>query len=364
MKVKRYMGKTNQEALEKVRNSLGNDAIILSTRKIRRKGIKGLFSKPLIEVVAAIDDSNPLSRSTIESTGGFSNHKFIEIEKQINTINMTMDKLLNKLEADDSTINKTVSSDLLDYSNRLIDREIQRDIAKKLVEDAYNLHLKENAEFTRCLYSVMVNSLGHSRPMATKIDKQKIVLFIGPTGVGKTTTLVKLAAMYSIKYNYKVGLITADTYRIAAVDQLRIYSEILDIPLEVIYSPDEIVDTLDHFSDKDIVFIDTAGKSIKDTDQPEEIGTLLTLSKADEVFLCISASTSYQGCVNIINSYEFIDDYSIIYTKVDEVKYYGNMFNCCYISGKPMSYMTTGQSVPDDIEALYPSIIMDNLMPW
>mgnify|MGYP001161905130 CR=1 FL=1 len=363
MKVRRYLGKTKQEALEKVRHNLGNDAIILSSRKIRQGGIKGFFSKPLIEIVAAVDDFEPsFDKEDIKPEPTNPNNKVSELKQQIRTMNMRMDKLITKLDDREKFSESSFSLQLEQYFKQLTDKEVQSEIAKKIIEEAYDITLKENIDFSRSLDGVISRYLGYSRPMSTKLHGQKVVLFIGPTGVGKTTTLAKLAAIYSIKYNYNVGLVTTDTYRIAAVDQLKIYSEILDIPLEIIYTPIEITESMKIFADKDIIFIDTAGKSIKDTEQPEEINTLITLTGADEIFLCISASTSYQGCINIIKSYEFLNDYSIIYTKTDEVTSYGNIFNCCYISGKPMSYMTTGQSVPDDIKVLHPSTIKNNLI--
>lgn len=368
MIVKRYMGKTNQEALEKVKANLGNDAIILSTRKIRQKGLKGLFLKPLIEVVAAIDDPGvPSKTNEVKSNMGLSQYRLNEFTRQIDTINTAMDELLVKLEQ--KTLSRASQIDdnsvppkFAKYFGHLIDKEVQRDIAIRLIESAQNIDLEEGIDPLVGLAKAVSDCIGEPSPIPMQLERQKRVLFMGPTGVGKTTTLAKLAAIYSIEYDYDVGLITADTYRIGAANQLKTYSDILGIPLEIIYAPNEIVEPLNRLKDKDIIFIDTAGKSIKDKEQPEEISTILQLSGADEVFLCISAATSYQACVNIINSYEFIDEYKIIYTKADEVTSYGNILNCCYISRRPISYITTGQSVPDDIEILDPSIIKDDLL--
>lgn len=367
MKVNRYMGKTNQEVLEKVKADLGNDAIILSTRKIRQKGVKGLFTKPLIEVVAAVDDSGiSPDLNAIKPNIDFSQHRLNEFGRQINEINTTMDELLSKLDDSETFeargVHGSTPSEFSKYLERLIDREVQKNIAEGLVTSAYEMGLSGGIDPATSLSYIISRHIGEPKPMDTKLENQKRVLFMGPTGVGKTTTLAKLAAIYSIKYNYDVGLITADTYRIGAADQLKTYSEILEIPLEIIYAPNEIIEPLDKFSQKDIIFIDTAGKSIKDKEQPEEIGKLLHLSGADEIFLCISAATSYRACVNIIDSYEFIDDYKIIYTKADEIASYGTILNCCYVSKRPISYITTGQSVPDDIEILDPSIIKRDLV--
>lgn len=368
MIVKRYMGKTNQEVLEKVKANLGDDAIILSTRKIRQKGIKGLFLKPLIEVVAALDDTNVSSRANAEKPNReLSQYGLNEFGRQIDTINTAMDELLIKLgktipSQPSQKGESAVSPKFAKHLERLIYKEVHRDIAIRLIEEAQSIDSEGDIDPLVSLSTAVSAYIGEPSPMPMQLENQKRVLFMGPTGVGKTTTLAKLAAIYSIEYGYDVGLITADTYRIGAANQLKTYSDILGIPLEIIYGPNEIVDPLNRLKDKDIIFIDTAGKSIKDKEQTEDIGTLLHLSEADEVFLCISAATSYQACTNIINSYEFIDKYKIIYTKADEVTSYGNILNCCYISKRPISYITTGQSVPDDIQILDPSIIKADLL--
>ena len=334
MRVQRYLGRTNQEVVNKVKDGLGDDAIIISTRKIRQKGLKGLFTKPLIEIVAAADRSDQTSK-----------------------------KHIDRVEPMGISVNRDLPAPYDNFFERLVEKEVQKDIALDLIRQSQlNNQLQAKREPLTLLRATIDSYIGRPHPIPVDLDRQIRVLFIGPTGVGKTTTLAKLAAKYSIVHGYDVGLVTADTYRIGAANQLEIYSNILDIPLEIIYSPREIIEPLERFQDKDIIFIDTAGKSIKDEDQPEEISTLLQLSEANEIFLCISASTSYQACNNIIKSYDFIEEYKIIYTKADEVTSYGNILNCCYLSRRPISYMTTGQSVPDDIIVLEPSIIRDDLL--
>jgi flagellar biosynthesis protein FlhF len=177
-----------------------------------------------------------------------------------------------------------------------------------------------------------------------------VFLFVGPTGVGKTTTLAKLAAKLSLIDNKKVGLITADTYRIAAVDQLKTYSEILGIPLSVVYEASELPDVMYKYKDKDVILLDTAGRSHKSEELSRDLQDLMNNLENPEIFLVISLTTGYKDIVSIIDAYNFVDEYKIIFTKLDEASSYGNILNVKVESGKALSYLTTGQSVPDDIE--------------
>ena len=143
---------------------------------------------------------------------------------------------------------------------------------------------------------------------------------------------------------------------------MKIYAEILEIPMSIIYSPSEISKALKEHEDKDLVFIDTAGRSIRDQEHEKEISQLIALGNIDEVYLVISSNTSPQGCINIINSYKFLPNYKLIFTKLDEVTTYGAIINCCLLSQKPLSYITTGQNVPADIEVANINKIKDLLI--
>ena len=175
-------------------------------------------------------------------------------------------------------------------------------------------------------------------------------MFLGPTGVGKTTTLAKIAADYSLNHKKKIGFITADTYRIAAVEQLKTYAEILNIPISVIYTPQEIKEAIANYSDKELILVDTAGRSHKNAEQFAELKMLVASAQADEVFLVLSCNLGRTACKEIINHYSFINNYKLLFTKLDEAPVPGIILNARYATGKRLSYTTAGQSVPDDIE--------------
>lgn len=374
MKVKRYIGYTAQEAMQKVKDEMGKDALILSTRKIRQKGLAGWFKKPLIEVVAASEeaDVNFSSKRTMpvyNTTNYTSSVKRDDTAKVLEKLEAqisNMGELLNKLASSFRTIEirekPSIKQEYLPYYEMLIKNEVNEDIAKSIIEKAGLIYERGYADFERCLRQVLMENIGTPRPLEVSAGRRKVVVFVGPTGVGKTTSLAKLAAIFSIQKQMRVGLITADTYRIAAVDQLKIYAEIMELPLSILYSPREMVEALEEHRDKDVVFVDTAGKSIRDRAQEREILELISLSGADEVYLVLSCNTSYSGCLNIIKSYSFLPDYKLLFTKMDEASNYGIILNCRHISGKPLSYIATGQSVPDDIEVADPNKLVSCIM--
>jgi len=374
MKVKRYIGHTVQETMQKVKNEMGKDALILSTRKIRQKGIMGWFKKSLVEVVAAADEAGdgslaprrivPLNAMSYASAvRPDDTSKVLEkLEAQIASMGETLNRLTSSFRVEEDGAGLGIKREYVPYYEILVKNEVNEDIAKGIIQKAGLLHEGSSADFERCLEQVLMEHIGHPQPLEVSPGKRKVVVFVGPTGVGKTTSLAKLAAIFSIQKQMKVGLITADTYRIAAVDQLKIYAEIMEIPLSILYSPREVVAALEEHRDNDVVFVDTAGKSIKDRAQEKEILELISLSKADEVYLALSCNTSYSGCLNIINSYSFLPDYKLLFTKMDEASSYGLILNCRYISGKPLSYIATGQNVPDDIEVADPYKLLSSIM--
>ena len=369
MIIKRYVANTTQEAMAQVKMDLGSDAVILNTRKIRKKGISGWVSKPLMEITAAIDHEAKRSnykeeRQVQERIDAIDNsNTFTHIEKKVDAMGEMVEKLVRQIsQTPVNSLDMPQDNDPQNY-HVLLDNEVHQEYALSIIERAKELQGKSGMEASQSFEHVILDCLGNeAKPIELLPGKRKVILFVGPTGVGKTTTLAKLAANFAIEKGNEVGFITADTYRIAAVDQLKIYAEILEIPMSIIYSPSEISKALKEHEDKDLVFIDTAGRSIRDQEHEKEISQLIALGNIDEVYLVISSNTSPQGCINIINSYKFLPNYKLIFTKLDEVTTYGAIINCCLLSQKPLSYITTGQNVPADIEVANINKIKDLLI--
>lgn len=434
MKVKRYVGETAQEAMQKVRSDLGRDAIILNTRKIRRKGLAGIFSKPLIEVVATIDSdiTSKAAKQSSEKAPARNQEQEYDAPSFINELNATMNQnrqtahaaqafyqpqasqsfnavaneeivltvqqplqapqksiaemsenefveTFNTAQMDEikEMLSKVYDAVKLDYeSSKLADvtkgflerlerSEVDKVILNDLKEDIIErltLEEQQNPDAVKAvIYDILNSYIKDPEPFSAN-DERRVIVFIGPTGVGKTTTLAKLAANLVLNEKKKVGLITSDTYRIAAVEQLKTYSEIIGIPLSAIYSSSEIANAINSYKEKDIILVDTAGRSHKDQYQLMELKSLIKSSVNFEIYLVISATTKFSDCIEIIKSYSFLDDYKLLFTKLDETSTTGILLNVAYITKKAISYITTGQSVPDDIEIADKEKIINGLI--
>ncbi|WP_432400533.1 flagellar biosynthesis protein FlhF [Wukongibacter sp. M2B1] len=369
MKVKRYIAKDVQEAMIKVKSELGRDAIILHTRKIKKPGLGGLFKKPLFEVVAAVDSKNRENNKSIISpkqslvrnrtfTSSMDSMPNTE-RREMNTINSEISSikslLNNVLEKMDGESEAKVPSILQKYEEIFEDKNVIRSVSDKIlsiVSRQISISDKNDQSIKNAIKIILKDYLGAPFVIDNDSRKQNIIFFVGPTGVGKTTTIAKLAAKQTIMHNKSVALITADTYRIAAVDQLRTYSEILNVPITVIYEQNELKDAMEKYSDKDFIFIDTAGRNHKNSELLAELKTLISNVDSPTVFLLLSLTTGYKDMKSIIESYQFLDYYNLLFTKSDEASSLGNILNAKFLSSMPLSYITTGQSVPDDIEVI------------
>ncbi|MDR7856251.1 flagellar biosynthesis protein FlhF [Tissierella sp.] len=355
MKIKKYIGQTAHEAMLKLKMELGPDAVVLNTKTIRAKGFWGFLKKPLVEITAAFEEKDLLKVKSINN-----------YESKLNNINEELIELKNIMK--NIPVNKNDSDDLVlimdEWNKRLINNGVDPFISSKLlkeIEEQFNLKEKDNATIKKIVRYSLSEILGS--PQSIQInEKQKIIYFIGPTGVGKTTTLAKIAANLVLENKYDIGLITSDTYRIAAVEQLKIYSEILQLPLEIAYNTDDMTKSLNSFNTKDVIFVDTAGRNHNDYLQLEELKKIMNATENKEVFLLINATIDFKVLNNLLDKYNFIDNYKLIITKIDEAENYGNILNIKYFSNKELSYYTTGQNVPDDIKIVSIEDIVEKLI--
>jgi len=375
MKVKKFYGVDNHDVIAKVKSELGADAVILHQRKVKPKGLIGFFKKPIVEVVAAIEE-NEIAATGINTINMAKNQELDlkqritsksnekELKKEINDIKSMLGTVVTEMQ----NINLTKLNNNLNYKidnsiyNVLRENEMDEEIINELLEkcdiDINSIEVNDKEAIRKVLTQII--------PPITNANisdlTSKVIFFVGPTGVGKTTTIAKIAANYSLEKGLNVGLISADTYRIAAVEQLRVYSDILNIPLEVIYSPNEIHGAIERLNNSDVIMIDTAGRSHKNNEHVSELSLLLSQIKSKTVYVVISSTTKNSDLKDILNTYSFIDDYRIIFTKLDEVSTYGSILNIAMREPENISYVTTGQSVPDDIEVITSNKILDMLL--
>lgn len=336
MIIKRYIVDNMSEAMTRIRYDLGNDAVIVSQRKIRQKGFTGFFKPKKIEVTAAVDEKS--HKDTVPQKDDLEK-EIQEIKKLISNITQgTVQK--TKTTKTDSTKNK--------FKTHLITSGVPEEIAQEIIDTIKekNPGKKMNSK----IYEKEFKSILDDVIQTNEFENGRIHLFVGPTGVGKTTTIAKLASLNTLYKNKKVGLITVDTYRIGAVEQLKTYAEILGVPFGVIFSNNDIKKVLDDMTNCDIIFVDTTGRNSKNTMQLQETKRLIKEINPDYIHLVVSMTTKESDIKRIINDYRILDYNSLILTKIDETNTYGSMLTAIYYSQVPIAYMTIGQNVPDDIE--------------
>ena len=249
----------------------------------------------------------------------------------------------------------------------MLDNEVDEKYAEQVIDEIEKIN-KPNTPFDYALantYQKMILKFGKPVGISPSEKGVKVVFFIGPTGVGKTTTIAKIASKFRVDEKKKVALLTADTYRIAAAEQLRTYANILEVPFRVIYTVEEIEQALVDFKDYDYILVDTAGHSHQNEAQKETMSKFIH-SVDDmvekEVFLVLSATTKYRDLVSIADAYKEIADYKLIFTKLDETTTLGNLLNLKLYTGASLSYVTCGQNVPDDIEDFNPQKTVKRLL--
>lgn len=231
---------------------------------------------------------------------------------------------------------------------RLAEQDVDQ-IALAALEADARLRMQAGENDYQALYGALEKVLGKPRYIRASKNKPRCIMLIGPTGVGKTTTLVKLVSSCIFERNAKAGIINADVFRVGAQDQLGTYANILNVPITTIYDSREIVEAVASFSGLDFVFIDTSGKAPQDKAYQAELSRLSTLGDIQEIYLTVSSATSGRVCRQIVKEYENIGPYRLVVTKLDESGSYGAAVNLCQASGQPLSYITTGQRVPEDI---------------
>lgn len=378
MKVKVFTASNIQEAMKKVKETLGVDAIILHTRKIKQGGVMGLFAKETVEIVAAIEDvyvpakkSTPIAKNLNKDLAlNFiekNNQERDSLVKEIADIK----SILRDVVQNTSKLNTAANSVELEKQSSVynfLEKYLQeKGLIPTLVEYLIkNSSLTENIslEDAKKLFAFKLADLVKTAEIEKNPENGPVkIALIGPTGIGKTTTLAKLAAMSIFEANLNVGLLTADTYRIAAVEQLRTYANILNIPLEVVYNLKDIGLAVQGFKDKDIIYIDTAGRSQYNKLQINELKQALKENTDILPCLVISANITFKEAVHIIDNFHVENLENLIFTKLDESFDTSIIFNIAFKYPKlKVAYITNGQNVPEDITTIDSLILARNFL--
>lgn len=291
------------------------------------------------------------------------------LEEKLDTLQNLLEQQLQKKEekekeeekteeVEDNSNSKRVVFLKLLY-NKMIDNEVDEKYANEIIEEIEKNN-KADASLDCLLadvYQRMILKFGKPSCIEPAENGTKVIFFIGPTGVGKTTTIAKIASQLRVEQHKKVALLTSDTYRIAAAEQLRTYANILEVPFRVVYTPQEVEYAVRDYKDYDYILVDTTGHSQNNEAQRENMSDFLNALpniEEKEVYLVVSASTKYRDLKNIVDVYREITDYKLIFTKLDETLTLGTLFNLKLYADAPLSYVTCGQNVPDDIEVFNP----------
>ena len=394
MIIKKFQGKTEAEAVENAKKELGNSVVIMNVRNVKRKGLLNFVMPQIIEVTVALEDEpekvrqpkveTPLpapqvpvdtmvqrevARRFQPAPGNIlkedeeNRADSSAIEEKLESLHILLEQQLQKPEEPGADDGEEEESELARFIkllyNTMLENEVSEQYANQIIDEIEKMN-KPNVPIDYALanvYQKMILKFGKPIEITPAAKGPKVLFFVGPTGVGKTTTIAKIASEFCVGERKKIVLLTADTYRIAAAEQLRTYAGILEVPFRIIYSEDEMEQALCDFKDYDYIMVDTAGHSHQNKEQGEAMGRFIhsvdELAEKD-VFLVLSAVTKYNDLVSIADAYTEMTEYKLIFTKLDETSNLGNLLNIKLHTGGPLSYVTYGQNVPDDIENFNP----------
>lgn len=429
MIIKKFTAKTEEEATRQAKAELGENIVIMNVKTVPAKGLFGFLKKAQAEVTVAKEEEserypyaggpkktseegslretfrqvaraagmdktaeeffNKEGKSDASVGGNFDrrldaaefspvkeeepeeNHKLL-VEKLDSLQNMIEKKLQSEEDTSESSDGEPEeNSEMVRFEkllyNTMLDNEVNEKYANQII-DEMEKSSRGNQPFDHALadvYQKMILKFGKAVPIKKDGKGPRVIFFVGPTGVGKTTTIAKLASRFRLEQKRKVVLLTADTYRIAAAEQLRTYANILEVPFRVIYSVEELQAGVKDFKDYDFILVDMAGHSPHNPALRESMNAFLQGLEEDvekEVHLVLSATTKYKDLLNIADTYKEIGEYKIIFTKLDETTTLGNLLNLKLYTGADLSYITCGQNVPDDIEIFNPQKTVKQLL--
>lgn len=381
MRIKRYVARDMQEALALIKQDMGPEAVIVSSRRVRGNGLLGFFV-PRLEVTAAIDEREIARRlaqqdgSVLTPAGqdaaaatllthpdGFARERLAVPpgDSGLRQDLSEMKRLLYRLSGNDDAAG---NGGLSKWRRLFLEMEVDEGIVNELMSSVEQEMAPGQSARDDLVEVLLLNRITQMvEPSYVNNDTARVILFVGPTGVGKTTTLAKLAAQFRLFYQKDVTLVTIDTYRIGAVEQLRSYAGIIGIPLDVVMTPAELSQVLRNQAHADYILIDSAGRPSRNLQQVLELkGFVESIPEPRDIYLVLSCNTNYRDLLRVTEDFGRLNYNKLVFTKLDETESPGVILNLIYRLGLPAVYITDGQSVPDDIASLYPKKIAKLLL--
>jgi len=395
MRVKRYVVSALPEAVSLIRSELGKDAVILNTKEIKVGGFLGMFRKKKMEVIAAIEtgqatptakpqrNPNPEVDAVVEQilqtaqrtatavmeppTIAVTEPQKEKKEREQHIIEEIRDlrEYMLKLSKQQSNLS-AMSEHLLVLREHLTEQEMESQWIERLIQAISDKEAEDKIVYSKEqvweLAAEMLEEWLQPYSGSSISSHVRVVHFVGPTGVGKTTTIAKLAAEQTIKHGKKVGFITSDTYRIAAVDQLRTYANILNVPLEVVFSQMDLPRAFKQLEERELIYMDTAGRNFRSELHVSEVNSLLQTTEPNETVLVLSMTGKTKDMSAVANHFCKYGVRKVLFTKLDETSVYGAIFNLIMNFELLPTYMASGQTVPDDIEKFQVSSYVRQLL--
>ncbi|MGE6631418.1 flagellar biosynthesis protein FlhF [Bacillus sp. NPDC077027] len=355
MKMKKITANSMQEATVQIRQQLGKDAVILNSKTVVKRRLFGLKKQQMVEVIAVLDQdfeeranvSNKRSALTPilpkkESNKGLEDRQVPIVQEKLKVQTTPIEYNRNERHVG------ILPDSLKEADQKLKDQGLDDAIRDLCLKGLLTAGAVKEEQIKRELEQLLSNMLPIDTSNEQTIRSKHVILF-GSTGAGKTTTIAKLAAKTAIEHKKKIAFITTDTYRIAAIEQLKTYAELLQAPLEVCYSREDFLQAQKTFEDYDHIFIDTAGRNFKEEAYIKELTDIIPFDKSIQSFLVMSATSKYQDMKAMVKRFERVPIDQFIFTKIDETDTIGTVFQIIAESQIGLGFMTNGQNVPEDI---------------
>lgn len=368
--IRKFKAPTMQEAMKLAKDFFGDDAIVLQSRKIKEKSLAHSDDDELVEITVTSENKVEKPKKSEKSipfytpadlrsrrdsragnlarNGETQNDHDMEIQQELQRLKSSVDRLREDIRRSHMNI--------LPETYRFLEQEkgVDADLATELVQNVFlqleGVDIKDDAKILEALRSEISKSLNINSKLDLPMGKPKMLCLVGPTGMGKTTSIIKLATHPDFYGRNRVGLITIDTYRVAAAAQLKTFAALAKLPLEIVYEPSDFAIALEKFRNQEVILIDTAGRSPMNEHHLQDLKQFFRIVMPDEIHLVLSVSTRSDNLVDAVKNFSSLPVNNVIVSKIDETARLGNIFNVGRKIDLPISFLTNGQKVPDDIQ--------------